>query len=164
MAVYVAEYRQELTEIGAERFARIHHRPVLVVTGFGGTLSAPAATGTLVTSGSDMMMLGTLIGRVFPLVKGKYSTPGPVVVGRTSDNDVVINEYSISKRHCSLAVVGADVRLTDWGSTNGTSVNGVRLTPQKAYALSGGEAIGMGRFALSFHHPAGFIAFLRSAP
>jgi pSer/pThr/pTyr-binding forkhead associated (FHA) protein len=95
------------------------------------------------------------------VVKGRNSAPGPVSIGRTSDNDLAIPEYTISTRHCLLALVDGEYRLTDLGATNGTLVNEVPLTPRKPCRLKGGESLRMGRFTLLFHLPRGFGEFLR---
>jgi pSer/pThr/pTyr-binding forkhead associated (FHA) protein len=95
------------------------------------------------------------------VVKGRNSVRGPVTIGRTSDNDLVIPEYTISTRHCLLALVDGEYRLTDMGTTNGTLVNEAPLTPRKPYRLQGGETLRMGRFSLLFHLPRGFGEFLR---
>jgi hypothetical protein len=157
---YIAEYKDELTRHGPARFLSDHPYPVLIVTGVTGTLKAPASSGTVVALASDTVLLGTLVGRVFPIAKGKNSTPGPVRVGRTAENDICIPEYSISKFHCFLAMVGTELRLTDCGSTNGTSVNGRRLAAKVPCALTGGETLVLGRFVFLFHRAAGFAGFL----
>jgi hypothetical protein len=161
MPVYVAEYRDELDSSGPDKFVQSFPHPVLIVAGLAGTLGGKAKGGTVVAESSELMLVGTLVGRVFPIAKAKYSPPGPIMVGRTSDNDIAITEYSISKRHCYLTVIGIDVRITDCGSTNGTLVNGVPLEPRKPRPLHGGEAITLGRFALVFQRPGGFVGFLK---
>jgi pSer/pThr/pTyr-binding forkhead associated (FHA) protein len=118
---------------------------------------------TLVTApaGLSVQSVVGLIGRVFPLVKGKYSSPGPISVGRTPDNDVTIAESSISARHCFLRVLGSEIALSDAGSTNGTLVNGVKVPPRKTQNVVEGDVITLGRFTLGFHTPRGFIKSLR---
>ncbi len=163
MAVYVNEYAEELRKMGPESFMRLYAHPVLIVKGISGTLMDQRSSGTtVVASTSEMMQLTSLVGRVFPVVKGKYAPPGPTInVGRTADNDLTIPEYSISKFHCFLARVGDEVRLTDCGSTNGTTVNGTPLEPKKPCALTGGDTVTMGRFALVFHLPRTFVEHLK---
>lgn len=165
MATYVAEYLEELSRLGPERFMRVHAHPVFIIKGLAGTLKEEGArTGaTVISTASDVVLMGTLVGRVLPVVKSKYAPPGQTInVGRTADNDLAIPEYSISKRHCFLARVGEEVRLTDCGSTNGTLVNGVTVEPKKPCPLVGGETVTMGRFALLFHLPQGFVKYLKN--
>jgi pSer/pThr/pTyr-binding forkhead associated (FHA) protein len=74
---------------------------------------------------------------------------GPLVVGRDAENDVplVRDEFS-SGRHARFEPRRDGVWLEDIGSTNGTFVNGVRLTaPRK---LSPGDVIRIGESDLRF--------------
>jgi pSer/pThr/pTyr-binding forkhead associated (FHA) protein len=164
MPTYVAEYAEELRKLGPDRFQRLYAHPVFIVQGLAGTLKEQRSTGTTVVAQiNDVVQLGSLVGRVFPVQKSKYSPPGPTInVGRTADNDLAIPEYSISKRHCFLAKVGDEVRLTDLGSTNGTLVDGVQVDPKKPIPLKGGEVVTIGRFALLYQTASGFAAYLKT--
>jgi len=164
LPTFLSDYADELHRVGDDAFAQSHPHTVLVVTGVVGALAEQVPLNrTLVTepAGLTVQAVVGLIGRVFPLVKGKYSSPGPISLGRTPDNDVTIAESSISARHCFLRVLGAEISLTDAGSTNGTLVNGVRLAPKKAQKVVEGDVLTMGRFNLAFHTPRGFIKALR---
>lgn len=163
-SVYVADYAEQLRKVGKDDFLRLYPRPVLIVAGLAGTLKEQerSKTGTQVSEVSDILRMGTIVGRVFHVEKAKGSPPGPVLIGRVSDNDIAIPEYSISKRHCFLAVVANEIRMTDCGSTNGTLINGFPLEPKKPYRLYGGETITLGRFLMLFHQPEGFIEYLRT--
>jgi hypothetical protein len=61
-------------------------------------------------------------GRQLPLKVGLNS------IGRLPDNDVVIDDATVSRRHCAI-VVHSDlsVELLDIASKNGTTVNGRKL-------------------------------------
>jgi pSer/pThr/pTyr-binding forkhead associated (FHA) protein len=63
-------------------------------------------------------------------------------LGRELSNDIVINDSEISRRHARLVLQPGGVILEDLGSTNGTSVNGQRLTGP--VLLQGGESITLG--------------------
>ncbi|WP_371151846.1 FtsK/SpoIIIE domain-containing protein [Buchananella felis] len=74
-----------------------------------------AETGS--SSGSSVparlrVISGPDAGAVFPL------RPGPNVIGRSDDCDVVINDRQISRRHARI-VVGAQVEIIDMHSANG---------------------------------------------
>jgi pSer/pThr/pTyr-binding forkhead associated (FHA) protein len=162
MPAYLAEFEAEFRRLGLQSFVHTYPTPVLIVAGIGGVLQGNTSrSGTMIAANIDLIQATALAGRVFPVVKGKNSVPGPVSIGRTSDNDLAIPEYTISTRHCILALISGQYRLTDLGATNGTMVNDVKLTPRKPFALNGGETIRMGRFTLLFHLPGGFGDYLR---
>jgi len=161
---FLSDYADELKRLGDDQFVQSHPHTVLVVTGVVGSLADQVPLNrTLATepAGLSVQAVVGLIGRVFPLVKSKYSAPGPITLGRTPDNDVTIAESSISARHCILRILGADLSLSDAGSTNGTLINGVKLPPRKAQKVAEGDVITLGRFTLGVHTPRGFIKHLR---
>lgn len=162
MATYVAEYVDELRRLGADRLGRELMHPVLVLSGVAGTLREQNRPGTLVTDLNETLTLSRLVGRVFPLVKRPDSPPGPIAVGRSSDNDVAISDYSISQRHCHLTLSGPRTTLTDCGSTNGTVVDGRPAPARQPVVLQGGETLVLGRFAFLFLRPNGFLDYLRN--
>ena len=58
-------------------------------------------------------------------------------IGSGRQNDLVIADTTISKRHCEISAEEGGYRITDLGSTNGTYVQGVRIT--SAYLNPGSE-------------------------
>ncbi|NUS92571.1 MAG: ATP-binding cassette domain-containing protein, partial [Nocardia sp.] len=61
-----------------------------------------------------------------PVARADRIPPGGLAIGRTSDNQIVVNDPLASRKHARL-VAGADgLTLEDLGSANGTFVNGVR--------------------------------------
>jgi predicted component of type VI protein secretion system len=83
-----------------------------------------------------VLRAGPTTGKAFPLEKEE------MFIGREANNDVVINDPEVSRRHARLFVQGGNMILEDLGSTNGTSVNGQRLTGP--YVLRAGEIITLG--------------------
>jgi predicted component of type VI protein secretion system len=65
-----------------------------------------------------------------------------LTVGRDPGNDIVIAEPQVSRQHSRITRQGNFLILEDLGSTNGTFVNGVRLTAP--HTLSNGDVMGMG--------------------
>ena len=161
MSTYVTEYVQDFHRVGLDRLARELVHNVLIVQGMTGTLRESARSGTtVITDLNDTLTLSRLVGRVFPLIKNRNSPPGPVMVGRSSESDVAIPDYSISYRHCYFVLGGRDVQLGDSGSTNGTFVDNRQLAPKQLVTLTGGEKVVVGRFAFLFLRPAGFLDYL----
>jgi hypothetical protein len=69
-------------------------------------------------------------------------------IGRSEENDIVLSVKGISRHHCQLRRQGGKLMLEDLGSTNGTLVNGRRLTGQ--YAVSVGDEIQIAEEHLRF--------------
>lgn len=67
---------------------------------------------------------------------------GIITIGRDITNDIVINDPEVSRHHCRLTQGGGGYTIEDLGSTNGTFVNGQRLTG--ARPLSHGDMLGLG--------------------
>lgn len=68
-----------------------------------------------------------------------------IVLGRSKSADVRIPDVSVSSRHATIRQRGADYLLMDEGSTNGTFVNGRRLSPGSPVLLTHKSAIRVGR-------------------
>jgi len=68
-----------------------------------------------------------------------------LTIGRDTTNDIVLEGLQISKKHARIAAVSGQVTVEDLGSTNGTYINGVRVSKR---VLSPGDSIGIGSFLL----------------
>jgi DNA-binding NtrC family response regulator len=69
-----------------------------------------------------------------------------VFVGKSSACDLELSDPLASRRHCAFDALGANVRITDLESTNGTFVNGVRVVEALLY---GGELVRIGDTTLA---------------
>jgi chromosome segregation ATPase len=74
-------------------------------------------------------------------------------IGRTPDNDMRIDMDFISRHHAAILRAGATTIIEDLNSTNGTYVNGVRVTRR---ALKDGDLVTLGKteFRFSIKPPA----------
>ena len=68
-------------------------------------------------------------------------------VGRDPDCDFSIDHPTVSSNHCELVLSSEGVMLRDCDSTNGTFVNGERITSQR---LADGDRVNVGRTALTY--------------
>ncbi len=65
---------------------------------------------------------GKYQGGEFPLGENKE-----IIIGRSSDLDMVLVEDMVSRRHARIACSDLDITIEDLGSTNGTFVNGEKI-------------------------------------
>jgi len=68
-----------------------------------------------------------------------------IVIGRGSGSDVRLPDPSVSTRHATIRAQGNDYALIDEGSTNGTWVGGVKLSPQSPRLVKSGDLVRVGR-------------------
>ncbi|MGB8350678.1 MAG: DUF3662 and FHA domain-containing protein [Gaiella sp.] len=85
----------------------------------------------------------TVDGRTIPVTTGKF------VVGRSRECDVRVDDGNVSRRHFELVQDGPTTWVVaDLGSTNGTEVNGKRVSGRKR--LDDGDRITIGGTELVF--------------
>lgn len=78
----------------------------------------------------------TLAGQRYPLER-------PKVIGRSDDADIIIDDSYASEFHVRVGVQEGEVMLNDLGSTNGTYLNGRRVTVPTV--ISKGDSIQIGK-------------------
>lgn len=83
---------------------------------------------------------GAGAGKVLPLDKSELH------VGRDVTNDLVISDEKVSRRHARLYSEGDQYVVEDLGSTNGTFINGARLSGP--HLLRAGEQITFGETSI----------------
>ena len=83
---------------------------------------------------------GAGAGKVFPLEKSEMH------VGRDVTNELVISDEKVSRRHARLYTEGDQYVVEDLGSTNGTFINGARLSGP--HLLRVGEQITFGETSI----------------
>jgi hypothetical protein len=104
-----------------------------------------------------IMRTGPTPGKIFP-VEG-----AEVLVGRESSNGVAINDAEVSRRHARLTLHGTAYVIQDLGSTNGTFVNGERIT--NTQVLNPGDSVSFGEnISLSYEAAYDPNATMVSAP
>jgi pSer/pThr/pTyr-binding forkhead associated (FHA) protein len=71
-------------------------------------------------------------------------------IGRVEDNTFQIAEPSVSSRHCEILLQGSEVLVKDLGSTNGTFINGEKITER---LLKPGQTLRLGNVELKLDAP-----------
>lgn len=72
-----------------------------------------------------------------------------VVIGRSSDLDMVLVEDMVSRRHARITTYGNEIYIEDFGSTNGSFVNGEKITKAR---LKEGDRILVGTNIIKLVH------------
>ena len=77
-----------------------------------------------------------------------FSVTGPLIVGRSPEADVTVDDPYASDFHARLGPHAGGVRLHDLDSTNGTFVNGSKIAAPTV--LQRGDTIQVGETTLEF--------------
>jgi hypothetical protein len=88
-------------------------------------------------------------GKVFDL------SGGEITVGRVADNKIQVEHASVSGHHAVFKLDGLDYSIKDLDSTNGTRINGERVSEQK---LRRNDILRLGNIELLYdseHQPPG---------
>jgi predicted component of type VI protein secretion system len=92
-----------------------------------------------------------------------YDLDAPVIrVGRVPEMDIVIDNVSVSRRQAEIQQQGEGWVVRDIGSSNGTFVNGERLTGDRP--LRPGDEIAIGKYSLFFERVPSGAAPAAAAP
>jgi|GEM_PF-1233562 len=166
-AKYVNDYVREVRSLGIAHFQQAYPYPFIVGIGLVGEIDNIARSSreqstreVLISDVSDIISQSpVLASRVWPLKASPniMGVPG-VTIGRSSRNDVVITEFALSTVHCRFTQ-GEDHRqfsITDLESTNGTLLNGKKLTPNEATPITDQDMIILGRYKFMYFSNAGF--------
>jgi len=82
-------------------------------------------------------------------------------VGRVEDNLFQIAEASVSSHHCEIQVRGSEILIRDLNSTNGTFINGEKITES---FLKPGQTLRLGNVELKLESEAAAAVAPASAP
>ncbi|MCB0271960.1 MAG: sigma 54-interacting transcriptional regulator [Bdellovibrionales bacterium] len=92
-------------------------------------------------------MSGPHAGTVFTLSQGQ------LIAGRTPDTDIFLQDHQVSRQHAQFTIEMGETHIEDMGSTNGTFVNGKRLSQMVSLADGDEVQIGATNFRFSIHNP-----------
>lgn len=79
----------------------------------------------------------------------ELSPPG-ISIGRELDNDVILEQEGASRYHAKLEWKNSEWYLKDLGSTNGTKLNGKKVTPNESVKLKEGDNLKVGKQTMHF--------------
>ena len=90
-------------------------------------------------------MLTILLKFEDKLLKTVETDKAAITIGRNADNDIAIDNLSVSKRHATIRNAGGKYIIEDENSTNGTYLNEKLVTSQK---LSHKDRLTIGKHTL----------------
>jgi pSer/pThr/pTyr-binding forkhead associated (FHA) protein len=98
-------------------------------------------------SAADRITLGALVPMPWPPASG---VPAATLlrIGRTADNDIVLDDARVSSRHARLIVSGARAMIEDAGSSNGTFLNAPDHRVTRAVPLTAADVVFFGSMAV----------------
>lgn len=114
--------------------------PAVPVAGSGRPAPVVAAAPVATTGPRMFVMAGPSAGHVVALAHG-------FTVGKAPDNSFVLDDGYTSSHHVQFAVAGDQVTIYDRNSTNGTYINGTRVTE---YVLTHGMTVKIGSTEFCF--------------
>lgn len=69
-----------------------------------------------------------------------------ISIGRKIDNDIRLEDTTVSSHHAQLIRRGGDIYIKDLGSTNGTLLNGTQITESR---LGHGDVVVIGKYTIA---------------
>jgi hypothetical protein len=83
----------------------------------------------------------------------EYPLPGGITIGRDADNDLVLDQRSVSRHHALIRHTGSRWFVEDRGSFNGTILNQDRIPPGVPMPLRHSDRLKLGTVVLLFSSP-----------
>jgi len=77
-----------------------------------------------------------------------FHPEGETTIGRSPDCGIFLDDVTVSRKHAVVLQSGAELRIEDLGSLNGTFVNRRRI--DAATQLESGDEVQIGKYRLSF--------------
>ena len=92
-------------------------------------------------------------GMILHLPRQNEITLGRIAEGQPILPDVDLSPYEafsqgVSRLHSALKLNNQQVFINDLGSSNGTRVNGQKITPNADYPLNHGDVVALGKFKI----------------
>ncbi len=138
--ITIEENRAYIQDLGSTNGTRLNGQPVgaerislppnaeLLFGSVSMTLDLPDGFETPAVAAEIAPPLAHLVGVSDPSLRFPLYTR-PQRIGRRAGNDIIIPDAYVSGQHAVIEIVGADVRITDLGSTNGTFIGETKVAP-----------------------------------
>lgn len=92
-------------------------------------------------------------GKLIPVPDKTEFTVGRASEGQPITPDVDLGEfnafdYGVSRLHIVVRLTGEKLTVMDLGSSNGTFINGIRLSSNSEQVISSGDVVSLGKFRI----------------
>ncbi|MFZ5445462.1 MAG: FHA domain-containing protein [Myxococcota bacterium] len=84
-----------------------------------------------------------------------------ITIGRTANNDIVLDDSSVSRFHAWIEQVNHEWVFVDAGSRNGSTIAGRKVAAKIAAPLSNGLPVRIGALQLTYYTAQGFLELLQ---
>ncbi len=158
-------------ELSREEFCARYPNPLLIQERQGSGLVFTRQSTRLSKADRSLPLGKDLIRQAnqCPVLAIEKRLPGPadrIAVGRSSGNDVVLTDETISARHAAFRRCGSTQSwsVVDLASSNGSKVNSSPLEPEQDELLFDGDVLVFGDSVFLFFYPLGLYDVLRASP
>jgi hypothetical protein len=145
---------------GADLRAFLKERPEDFVVWEAGPWRPPAARNETMAAGPGTRLLSA--GESLAIALVAKDGGAEVRLGRSAENDLVVDDGTLSRHHLLFRREAAGWTLRDAGSSNGSKLNGMRLGGEGAL-LRPGDRIEAGAVRLTFYDAPSMYMRLRGA-
>ena len=83
-----------------------------------------------------------------------------ITIGRTANNDIVLDDTSVSRFHAWIEQQNQDWVLVDAGSRNGSTLGGKKIAAKAPNQLTNGLVMRIGALQLTYYTAQGFLDML----
>lgn len=145
--IRISDYELAFHERAASQAARLPAGPAAVPVNDGASANRPAAA----VAQPPIQAAGTGGGPCLLAVDGtrfNVKAGATTQIGRALDNDIVVNDASVSRHHANIETRNGAYVLRDLGSQNGSWLSGQRVTEAP---LDDGDAVKLGDAVFTFH-------------
>jgi pSer/pThr/pTyr-binding forkhead associated (FHA) protein len=166
--VPLASFRADARDLSAADFEERHARAFLLLTAAElrePTGPAPTEVNLAAIDESTNECTAGLSLLAYPIRRGERSVGHLLTLGRTSNNDVVIPDLSVSRFHAFVKSSDGRFQIQDANSTNGSSVNNNSVPGQghgPAVDLKSGDSVRLGQVELTFLSAQALRDFVRA--